>query len=579
MITAVERVRRRGSLAALAALVAIACVARSVDAVQQPNGVTIPALNYGVISCTDKNVERCLDASEGDAALIDAQGDALIAPEVFLPTCALVFKPVVKGGIDDLVFGWYNVKPDPAFPGQFLRPAQSELFGIQLLLVNEEVGGLPVTLDLAEEAAAGRYSGGAIGFFLAGDSDLSTLKLDPDTHALTGKGLTRVFYSQHALNPGSATANPYYQVLRWQSVAHDNAFYFGWEDRQASAQSDHDFDDLVFLVSGIRCEAGGKPCDTGLAGSCSAGTLRCQKDATVCVPSLQPTSEVCNGLDDDCNGEIDEGAALCDSDEVCDRGSCVPKCGAEARCPANRVCDERGACVEPDCIDLECAGLEVCSEGACIGACSGVVCPHHQTCRDGACVDPCAGVECGAGSSCVDGACTGCACANCSNAQTCHENACVDAGCDSQTCAQGTHCEQGACVDDCAGVACPLGQVCADGECSTEPPLAAGGSGGASGGGEGGEHAGGALPDDPMLGGRHSIPNGGDGSVDPGPAAGMPAEGGGSAGPSGGGTGSTGCGCRVARASDASLLVGLALAASLLLRRRGAPGRQRPQGV
>jgi hypothetical protein len=89
-----------------------------------PGGFTIPKLDAGVTTCSDKNVERCIDGSEGDAALIDAQADALVAPEVFLPTCSLTFKPITKGGGDHVAFGWYNVKEDAVSPGKFIAPTQ-----------------------------------------------------------------------------------------------------------------------------------------------------------------------------------------------------------------------------------------------------------------------------------------------------------------------------------------------------------------------------------------------------------------------------------------------------------------------
>ena len=50
--------------------------------------------------CGEQNVELCLDQSEGDALRIDARADALVAPEVFSPGCALTFTPLAKGGGD-----------------------------------------------------------------------------------------------------------------------------------------------------------------------------------------------------------------------------------------------------------------------------------------------------------------------------------------------------------------------------------------------------------------------------------------------------------------------------------------------
>src|SRR5262249_10990735 len=52
---------------------------------------------------------------------------------------------------------------------------------------------------------------------------------------------------------------------------------------------------------------GGGACTTGQPGVCSQGTLSCQSGALVCVRDSQPTTEVCNGVDDDCDGSVDEG--------------------------------------------------------------------------------------------------------------------------------------------------------------------------------------------------------------------------------------------------------------------------------
>lgn len=68
---------------------------------------------------------------------------------------------------------------------------------------------------------------------------------------------------------------------------------------------------------------GGAACDTGLLGICSAGTEQCSSGALLCVADSTPVSEVCNGLDDDCDGTIDEGD-LCPVGESCVGGACVP---------------------------------------------------------------------------------------------------------------------------------------------------------------------------------------------------------------------------------------------------------------
>jgi hypothetical protein len=53
---------------------------------------------------------------------------------------------------------------------------------------------------------------------------------------------------------------------------------------------------------------GGGSCNTGLAGVCASGTLQCQNGTLVCVPDNSPSAEVCgDGLDNDCDGAVDEG--------------------------------------------------------------------------------------------------------------------------------------------------------------------------------------------------------------------------------------------------------------------------------
>ncbi|MCA9705625.1 MAG: hypothetical protein KDK70_07250 [Myxococcales bacterium] len=51
----------------------------------------------------------------------------------------------------------------------------------------------------------------------------------------------------------------------------------------------------------------GAPCDTGLPGVCANGTTACEDGAVACIPNQGAVAETCNGLDDDCNGMIDDG--------------------------------------------------------------------------------------------------------------------------------------------------------------------------------------------------------------------------------------------------------------------------------
>ncbi|MBK9517244.1 MAG: putative metal-binding motif-containing protein [Anaeromyxobacter sp.] len=62
---------------------------------------------------------------------------------------------------------------------------------------------------------------------------------------------------------------------------------------------------------------GGSSCATGLAGRCDRGVLHCQAGATACVPAVLPGAlpETCNGLDDDCDGTVDEGCSCLDGQQ------------------------------------------------------------------------------------------------------------------------------------------------------------------------------------------------------------------------------------------------------------------------
>jgi hypothetical protein len=55
---------------------------------------------------------------------------------------------------------------------------------------------------------------------------------------------------------------------------------------------------------------GGTACTTDLPGVCAAGVTSCRSGALACVASTQPgaVAEICNGLDDDCDGTVDEDA-------------------------------------------------------------------------------------------------------------------------------------------------------------------------------------------------------------------------------------------------------------------------------
>jgi hypothetical protein len=274
---------------------------------------------------------------------------------------------------------------------------------------------------------------------------------------------------------------------------------------------DNDFADLVTSVEGVECSGAGQPCDTGKPGVCAFGVTECSQDQVSCTQLLQPSPEKCNGVDDDCDGHVDDGATCPDQGDVCVNGTCVHACGSlEFQCPSSTQCDSKsGLCVDPACIGVTCPSDQICSGGQCGTPCSGVVCPHGQACVGNACRDLCHGVACPAGQVCAEGACIpscgACGGLTCEAPLACEatSGACGDPSCKSP-CPSGTFCSAGQCVDACDGAKCPLGQTCQSGECvgpGTQAPDGGGISpvGPGADGGAGGDDGGGANGDLPPF--------------------------------------------------------------------------------
>jgi hypothetical protein len=239
----------------------------------------------------------------------------------------------------------------------------------------------------------------------------------------------------------------------------------------------------MFLFTGLTCQGGGLPCTVPTAkGICASGTTQCVVGGgTTCKQVLQPEAvEKCDGLDNDCNGQIDEGAA-CPTGLICDRGRCVGTCSAEFPCANGLTCD-RGYCTDPACAGKNCTDGTVCRLGACTDPCKGIVCPGGQVCRVGRCVDACAGVTCPSGQVCSGGACIpGCNCYPCGDpTKGCSKstNLCVEMSCVNVSCGAGDNCVGGTCVPACQGAVCPDGQTCNMGSCVDieQPPGTAGGT-------------------------------------------------------------------------------------------------------
>jgi len=260
----------------------------------------------------------------------------------------------------------------------------------------------------------------------------------------------------------------------------------------------------------------GQPC----GGSSCGGVLTCTPQGTVeCTGVTCNTPncmEVCNGQDDDCDGNTDEGTLAgsctdCCTDVCCKfdtQGNCLEDCTAyqdigecdfgDLICqaggftcvgyigPKPEICDGK----DNDCDGMvddgaTCTGGAVCQGGECVLPCvqsefpcpAGLICRDVPNCGQPPCkfcfTDPCNGVSCPSGQQCDhdDGTCKDlCDGVMCPTGTQCMSGVCQD--CTTLGCATGQRCVVapgglGVCeTDKCFGVTCPMNQFCNAGTCT-----------------------------------------------------------------------------------------------------------------
>ncbi len=106
---------------------------------------------------------------------------------------------------------------------------------------------------------------------------------------------------------------------------------------------------------------GGFDCNTGLQGICAPGVTRCEDGEATCARLIEPgeAAEVCNGLDDDCDGEVDDGEswALLGDGCIVGVGECVAA-GAFVCDPADPSGPPVCSAVPGDGVAEVCNGLD-----------------------------------------------------------------------------------------------------------------------------------------------------------------------------------------------------------------------------
>jgi hypothetical protein len=179
-------------------------------------------------------------------------------------------------------------------------------------------------------------------------------------------------------------------------------------------------------------------CDTGMLGRCMEGRLMCRGSLAACEPVHEPRKEECNGLDDDCDGVVDNDVSM----------PCYPQ-------------GESG-CVEQadgsfDCMGLCQPGSFECVDGAIVGTCSGHVTPEDETLE-----------TCGDGldQSCSGTPDEGCGCTG-AETQPCYTGPSATRGIGA--CHDGVQTCDGGSFGPCVGDQTPVPETCANMDPSWEP--------------------------------------------------------------------------------------------------------------
>jgi hypothetical protein len=206
----------------------------------------------------------------------------------------------------------------------------------------------------------------------------------------------------------------------------------------------------------------GAACGTDV-GVCVAGTEQCVGGSIICVGETPGTTETCDCDDNDCDGETDEppaGGSLCPPGSMCVDCQCASRCVMDefgVRCPGGTVPVTTGPdcwCVAERCRADDCAMQTIEEPAGTVVCAPGASGLGECVCRNNECTFPCDGVVCTSPLVCNP-----------------RSGVCVEDNCRGLGCPAGEVCDvtTGTCeTDRCTGMVCP--EACRDGTC--EPSCA-----------------------------------------------------------------------------------------------------------
>lgn len=175
-------------------------------------------------------------------------------------------------------------------------------------------------------------------------------------------------------------------------------------------------DENLTRACATACGAGNETCDNGnwvncsaptlnSCGSCNAtrpcatacgnGTETCLNGAWINCTARNPKAEVCNNVDDNCNGIVDDGQ-LCPIGQMCGAGACVANCvecnawnGMKcAPVPDGTGCSLGRQCRSGSCVCVGSCKNKVCGDDGCGGSCGNCGHLYNQpvTCENFKCI-------------------------------------------------------------------------------------------------------------------------------------------------------------------------------------------------
>jgi len=171
--------------------------------------------------------------------------------------------------------------------------------------------------------------------------------------------------------------------------------------------------------NGVADDLSGESCYTGTAetrnvGACRQGKPTCANGGTIaCTGEVLPTAEVCNGKDDDCDGTVDEGFDFQTGHNNCGR--------------CDQVCTDVQDCVAGQCVRRK-----------------ETTCDNNQDDDTDTLVDcadsDCNSLPCGPGCTCIGGKKAETSCENGADDEGDTLTDCADTDCDSRFCGTGCIC-------------------------------------------------------------------------------------------------------------------------------------------